>query len=76
MHFEFTVTAGQIANVIAFFGLIVALAHYHRVKAAEDDKKHQDNQQRLTHIENKIGTVWRWFERNVINGHGAEEENT
>ena len=70
MHFEWTFTAGQIANVIALLAIVVGLWRS-RVKTAEKaEAMHGDNKRIQQAMLHKVDTMYGWFERNIINGGG------
>ena len=85
MQFDFTVTAGAVANLIGILGILVTIVlaakklareteARHQENTRKADERHQQNQDRFGELENRLETVWGWFERNVINGHGRQSE--
>lgn len=42
----------------------------HRENLRKNDQMHRETREQLQEMGGRFETVWGWFERNIINGHG------
>lgn len=63
MHFDSTVSAGTLITLI---GVLASFVVTQRQNANKVKEMHEANQTKLKELDAKVGTIFIWFEENVL----------